>query len=64
MAQERPNLTEQNVRDIAALAGLPLSDARVAVVTKELQGMMAMVRKLYELDTTGVEPDPLNAGWD
>jgi Asp-tRNA(Asn)/Glu-tRNA(Gln) amidotransferase C subunit len=42
-----------------------LTEDRVTALTKELQGMMAMVRKLYELDTTGLEPDlPFQARWD
>ena len=62
---ERPKVTEQNVRDIAALAGLPLAEERIPVVTSELRGRMALVEKIHELDTTGLEPDlPFNAKWD
>jgi Asp-tRNA(Asn)/Glu-tRNA(Gln) amidotransferase C subunit len=62
---ERPKVTEQNVRDIAALAGLPLAEDRIPVITTELRGMMALVEKIHELDTTELEPDlPFDARWD
>jgi aspartyl-tRNA(Asn)/glutamyl-tRNA(Gln) amidotransferase subunit C len=49
-------LTEQQVRHVAELANLALSDAEIAKMTHDLDGILEHIDKLNELDTSGVEP--------
>jgi aspartyl-tRNA(Asn)/glutamyl-tRNA(Gln) amidotransferase subunit C len=49
-------LTEQEVRGVAELANLALTDAEVARMRHDLDEILTHIDKLNELDTTGVEP--------
>jgi len=49
-------ITEKEVRYVAALANLNLSDAEVAKFQADLDDILEHVDKLNELDTTGVAP--------
>lgn len=49
-------LTEQEVRYVAALANLNLTDQEVAKMCEELGDVLTHMEKLNELDTAGVEP--------
>jgi aspartyl-tRNA(Asn)/glutamyl-tRNA(Gln) amidotransferase subunit C len=49
-------LTEQEVRYVAALANLNLSDQEVAKLCEDLGEVLTHMEKLNELDTAGVEP--------
>ena len=49
-------LTADQVRHIAKLARLTLSDAEVEKMSKELTSILGYVDQLAEVDTTGVEP--------
>lgn len=49
-------LTEQQVRYVAALANLNLTDQEVAKMSEDLGEVLTHMEKLNELDTTGVEP--------
>jgi aspartyl-tRNA(Asn)/glutamyl-tRNA(Gln) amidotransferase subunit C len=49
-------ISEQDVRQVAELADLKLSDAEVSRLRAELDGILAHVDKLNEVDTSGVEP--------
>ena len=49
-------ISEQDVRQVAELADLKLSDGEVARLRAELESILAHVEKLNEVDTTGVEP--------
>jgi aspartyl-tRNA(Asn)/glutamyl-tRNA(Gln) amidotransferase subunit C len=49
-------ITEQEVRYVAALANLSLSDDEVRKLAKDLDEILTHVDKLNELDTSGVEP--------
>jgi aspartyl-tRNA(Asn)/glutamyl-tRNA(Gln) amidotransferase subunit C len=49
-------LTEQDVRHVAELANLALSDAEIARMARDLDGILTHIDKLNQLDTTGVEP--------
>jgi len=49
-------ITETEVRYVAALANLKLTDAEVARFQSELSGILDHFDKLNEIDTTGVEP--------
>jgi aspartyl-tRNA(Asn)/glutamyl-tRNA(Gln) amidotransferase subunit C len=49
-------LTEQEVRHVADLANLALSDDEVARMAHDLDGILTHIDKLNELDTSGVEP--------
>lgn len=49
-------IDEGQVRHVAKLARLDLSDAEVAKFSTQLSAILDYVRKLNELDTTNVEP--------
>lgn len=49
-------LTEQEVRHVAELANLALSDGEIARMAKDLDSILTHIDKLNELDTTSVEP--------
>ncbi len=49
-------LTENDVRQVADLANLALSDEEVARMRGELDDILSHIDKLNELDTSGVEP--------
>lgn len=49
-------LTEKEVRYVADLANLALTDAEVAKLHADLDGILGHLDKLSEIDTTGVEP--------
>lgn len=49
-------LTDDQVRHIAKLARLNLSDAEVSKYAKDLTSILQYIDMLSEVDTTGVEP--------
>ncbi len=49
-------ITENEVRYVAGLANLRLSDTEVDRLRIDLDGILEHIDKLNELDTTGVEP--------
>jgi aspartyl-tRNA(Asn)/glutamyl-tRNA(Gln) amidotransferase subunit C len=49
-------LTEQEVRYVAALANLNLTDEEVARMSEDLGEVLTHMEKLNQLDTSGVEP--------
>ena len=49
-------ITEKEVRYVADLANLNLSDAEVGKLRADLDGILDHFDKLNEADTTGVEP--------
>ncbi|HLW77174.1 MAG TPA: Asp-tRNA(Asn)/Glu-tRNA(Gln) amidotransferase subunit GatC [Bryobacteraceae bacterium] len=49
-------LSEDDVRRVAALANLALSDTEIQKMTRDLEGILTHIDKLNELDTSGVEP--------
>jgi aspartyl-tRNA(Asn)/glutamyl-tRNA(Gln) amidotransferase subunit C len=49
-------ITEKEVRYVAGLANLQLSEAEVAKSQSDLNGILEHMDKLKEIDTTGVEP--------
>jgi len=49
-------ITEQEVRYVAGLAHLRLSDEEIARMARDLDGILTHIDKLNELDTSGVEP--------
>lgn len=49
-------ITEQDVRYVADLANLELTDAERVSVATDLSGILDYVNQLSELDTSGVEP--------
>lgn len=50
------DLTDADVRKVAALARLGLSEAETAALREDMNGILDYVRKLEELDTDAVEP--------
>ena len=49
-------ITEKEVRYVAALANLTLSDAETTRLQADLDGILEHMDRLNEVDTTGVEP--------
>lgn len=49
-------LSEQDVRKLAMLARLELSDEEVRAIGPQLTSILGFVEKLSELDTDGVQP--------
>jgi len=49
-------ITENEVRYVAGLANLQLTDAEVVKLRADLDGILEHIDKLKEIDTTGVEP--------
>jgi aspartyl-tRNA(Asn)/glutamyl-tRNA(Gln) amidotransferase subunit C len=49
-------LSEPEVRAIAELANLHLSEAEIGRMTRDLGDILTHIEKLNELDTTAVEP--------
>jgi len=49
-------ITEKEVRYVAGLANLKLTDAEVARFQADLDGILEHMGRLSEIDTTGVEP--------
>jgi aspartyl-tRNA(Asn)/glutamyl-tRNA(Gln) amidotransferase subunit C len=49
-------ITEKEVRYVADLANLSLSDAEVQKLRADLDEILGHVARLNEIDTTGIEP--------
>jgi aspartyl-tRNA(Asn)/glutamyl-tRNA(Gln) amidotransferase subunit C len=49
-------ITEKEVRYVAGLANLQLTDAEVSRLRVDLDGILEHMDKLKEIDTEGVEP--------
>ena len=49
-------ITEKEVRYVAGLANLTLSDAETARLQADLDGILEHMDRLNEVDTSGVEP--------
>ena len=49
-------ITEKEVRYVAGLANLRLTDAEVAKFGADLDEILEHIEKLNEVDTTGIEP--------
>ena len=49
-------ITEEEVRRVAELATLALTEDEIARMARDFSGVLTHVDKLNELDTTGVEP--------
>jgi aspartyl-tRNA(Asn)/glutamyl-tRNA(Gln) amidotransferase subunit C len=49
-------LTEQQVRYVAGLANLAVSDEEIGKLHTDIEGILEHFDKLNEVDTTGVEP--------
>jgi len=49
-------ITENQVRYVASLANLHVTDAEVGRLQADLNGILEHMDKLKEIDTTGVEP--------
>ncbi len=52
----RPPLTPDDVRKVARLARLSLTDEQVNAYRTQLAGVLALMDKLSEVDVSGVEP--------
>jgi len=56
MAKKRAGLTKDQVKHVARLAGLTLSEKEAAKFQKELSSILDYVARLDEIDTSQVEP--------
>jgi aspartyl-tRNA(Asn)/glutamyl-tRNA(Gln) amidotransferase subunit C len=58
---------EKTVRRIAHLARLKLPDDQVAVMQKEINGILGWIEQLQQVDVSGVEPmtsvTPMSLRW-
>lgn len=50
------SIDEKTVRKVAKLSRLALPEARVAPMVAELNGILAWIEQLQEVDVEGVEP--------
>lgn len=50
------SIDENTVRKVAKLARLALPEERVAAMAAELNGIMAWIEQLNEVDVAGIEP--------
>ena len=50
------SLTDQQVRHIAKLARIAVSDEEVAALEPELNNILGWIEQLQEVDVTGVQP--------
>lgn len=60
------SLTREDVKKLADLARLEITDAEAYAAEKELDAILGYVDRLAEVDTTGVEPMTMPAkaeGW-
>jgi len=49
-------ITEQEVRRVAELANLALTEEEIVRMTQDMDGILEHMEKLKELDTSNVEP--------
>ncbi|MCU1339217.1 MAG: aspartyl/glutamyl-tRNA(Asn/Gln) amidotransferase subunit [Bryobacterales bacterium] len=49
-------LTEQEIRRVAELANLALTEEEIVRMTHDMDGILTYIDKLNELDTSNVEP--------
>jgi aspartyl-tRNA(Asn)/glutamyl-tRNA(Gln) amidotransferase subunit C len=49
-------LSQEDVRRVAELGNLALTDEEIARMVQDLNGILTHIDKLNELDTSGVEP--------
>ena len=49
-------ITEQEVRRVAELANLALTEDEIVRMTQDMDGILEQMEKLKELDTSNVEP--------
>ncbi|MCI4663426.1 MAG: Asp-tRNA(Asn)/Glu-tRNA(Gln) amidotransferase subunit GatC [Neomegalonema sp.] len=50
------SVTAEDVRKVAKLARLAVEEEQIPALTSELNGILAMVEQLQEVDVDGVEP--------
>ncbi len=56
MTDQGKRITEQEVRHVARLSRLAMTDQQIHHFTEQLAGVLDYVAKLNELDVEGVEP--------
>lgn len=56
MAEENKRITEQDVRHVAKLSRLELTEEQVAQFTEQMEHVLEHIAKLNELDVADVEP--------
>jgi len=50
------SLSQEEVRRIAILARIAVSDAEIPSVQEKLNGILGMIAEMQSVDTTGIEP--------
>ncbi len=56
MSKENTGVTADTVKKIARLSRLHVEPDRLAVLADEMNGLLAWIEQLGEVDVTGVEP--------
>jgi len=56
MAQPQNGVTAQDVKKIAKLSRLHVEDDRLQPIAEDLNGILAWIEQLSEVDVEGVEP--------
>ncbi len=56
MSQSNKTLALDDVRHVAKLARLSLSDEKLTMLTGQLESILGYIAKLSEVDVSGVEP--------
>ena len=56
MSEENSGVTAETVKKIARLSSLHVEKDRLAFLADEMNGLLAWIEQLGEVDVTGVEP--------
>lgn len=64
MAEQTEPLSKRAFLDLAAQMGLPGDEVRMDELYAEVKALMARASAVYDVDTTGIEPSPINPQFD
>lgn len=64
MAEQPEPLSKQAFLDLAAQLGLPGDEARMDELYAEVNILLLRASTVYDVDTTGIEPSPINPQFD
>ena len=64
MAEQTKPLSKQAFLDLVAQVGLPGDEARMDELYAEVNILLLRASTVYDVDTTGIEPSPINPQFD
>ena len=64
MTQQRPEMSRETFLDMAARLGLEGDAERMEALFEETKRSLARAAGVFEIDTTGVVPSPINPQFD